>query len=459
MTQRLVPSQYATIAAAITAASSGDVIILSAGTYSEHINLSSKTNVVLRAAFGETVIINCVLSSDVAVNVANSSGVVLRDLTFRLTGSTMGSLVFGNAAAGLKVVQCTFDVEAVTGSDTADGLLYLTNATGTSTNPIIVSRCKFLGTPDYALAYGVAIGGSGALHAVVEGCLFYRVRTNTNSSNALIRITWSSANANVFVRQNTFVRCKAYKQFVYFSSGGTTPTLAVMHNMLADECTVSIPANATQAFDAVVTGSTTYIRDIRYYQGSSGTALTYAQAFDATYSDASDCLVNSDPAVADGGGAAYTEGVGRIASTSPAYRGGTAAASTERPARLGADRIPFASTPSQGCYEVYPTGLQAFHIKHKFTNPISGITLSHGGAVTLTGTTRSFEAPFEVAEFVEIAFQDGRPAYPPIDFWYMPTSDHRYRAAVVFGTFDLTTSGVAGTIMGSGSHAGSSDTG
>jgi len=459
VTQLLVPSQYATIASAITAAGSGDVIILSAGTYSEHINLSSKTNVVLRAAFGEAVVINCVLSSDVAVNVANSSGVVLRDLTFRLTGSTMGSLVFGNAATGLKVIQCTFDVEAVTGGDTADGLLYLTNAVGTSTNPIIVSRCKFLGTPDYALGYGITIGATGALHAVVEGCLFYRVRANTNSTNSLIRVTWTTLNANVYVRHNTFVRCKAYKRFVYFSSSSTTPTLAVMHNMLVDECTVSTPTSATAAFDAAVTGSTTYIRDIRYYHGTSGTSLTYAQAFNGTYADATDCLVNSDPAVADGSGAAYTSAVGRITTTSPAYRGGTTAAATERSARLGEDRLPFATTPSQGCYEVYPTGLQAFHVKHKFTNPISGITLTHGGAVTLTGTTRSFEDPFEVAEFVEVAFQDGRPAYAPIDFWYMPTADHRYRAAVVFGTFDLTTSGIAGTIMGSGSHAGSSDTG
>ncbi len=459
MSKLLVPSQYGTIAAALAAASSGDTIILSAGTYSEHINLSSKTNIVLRAAQGADVVISCVLSSDVAVNVSSSSGIVLRGLTFRLTGATMGSLVAGSFVTGLKVIQCTFDIEGVTQTDKADGLLYLTSAAGTVTNPIIVSRCKFLGTPSYAVGYAVQISATGALHAVVEGCLFYRVKVDTASGSSVVRITWTSANANVYVRNNTFVRCRLFKRGVYLSSGYTAPTLAIIHNILMDECTVAAPATSITTFDIAATGSTSYIRDVRYYHGSTGTALTYAQAFNGTYADATDCLVNSDPAVNDGANAAYAAGVGTITTASSAYRGGTSAAAMERPCRIGLNRLPFADIPSQGCYEVYPSGVQALHVKHTFTDPLSGATLTHGASATLVGGTRSFDSPFDVAEYMEIAFQDGKPDYPIIDFWYIPTASHRYRAAVVFGTFTLTTSGIAGTIMGSAAHTGVSDTG
>jgi hypothetical protein len=104
MATRKVPSQYATISAAITAATSGDAIVIAGGTYSEHLNLSAKTNILVRAELNETVIINCVLSSDAAVSLSSSTDITLRNLNFVLTGTTMGSIAQGTTVASPKFI-------------------------------------------------------------------------------------------------------------------------------------------------------------------------------------------------------------------------------------------------------------------------------------------------------------------------------------------------------------------
>ena len=57
MAQILVPSQYSTIQAAVTASTSGDEIVVSAGTYNEALTITSKNNLLIRATTGDTVII------------------------------------------------------------------------------------------------------------------------------------------------------------------------------------------------------------------------------------------------------------------------------------------------------------------------------------------------------------------------------------------------------------------
>jgi hypothetical protein len=450
MATRKVPSQYATISAAITAATSGDAIVIAGGTYSEHLNLSAKTNILVRAELNETVIINCVLSSDAAVSLSSSTDITLRNLNFVLTGTTMGSIAQGTTVASPKFIECTFDTSAVTGSDVADAHIFLSAVVSTASNPVVVSRCTFAGPGSSITAdAAISITGNGALYCLTESCLFRKVVTSGGSTDATIKLSATSGGSVVVARNNTLVDCRLYSRGIYVNLSTSSGT-ALIYNNLIDESIVTVPSTSNPVVGITSSGGTLRIRHNRYYHGTTGTVLTTDEAYASAYSDSANCLVNSDPAV--------DITTGRISLTSPAYRAGASTISTERAARLGLDRLPFYSTPSQGCYEP-SSGVHALHVKHAFTNPTSGFTLTHGLSVSISGTTREFADPFELSKYIELLVQDAKHNICPFEFWYQTGPSHRYRATVYQGTFSLTTSGIAGTIMGSAVHSSVSDTG
>lgn len=462
MAKLLVPSQYATISAAITAAAAGDSIIISGGTYSEHLNLTSKTNLMLRGAQGETVIVNGVLSSDVAVNLNSTTDITIRNIKFVLTGSTMGSIIQGATVTSPKILECIFDMQGVTQNDSADARVNLTSVTSSSTNPLIIARCSFIGPTAYYsdAAINITAVGTASSHHLIEGNLFYNINTTLGSTDAIVKITTSflSTNNRILIRNNTAVRCSLYKRGFYISCSGGSAALVAIYNNIIDESTVSFPSTADATFAITGIGSgTATIQYNYYYHGSTGTALTYAQAYSSGYANSNNCLVNTDPQVVDGGGT-YSALVGYIPTTSPAYRSGVATVSTEKATRMGLDRIPFAVTPSHGCYET-SSGVHAIHIKRAFTNPLTGFALTYGSLLTLTGSPSAFDDPAALALYIELTVQDVKHNTCPFEFWYIPTANHRYRAASYADTFSLTTSSTAGTIMGFSTHSSTQDTG
>ena len=460
MAKLLVPSQYATISAAITAAAAGDSIIISGGTYSEHLNLTSKTNLMLRGAQGETVTINCVLSSDIAVNLNTSTDITIRNIKFVLTGSTMGSIIQGASATSPKILECIFDMQGVTQNDSTDARVNLTGVISSSTNPLVIARCKFVGPTSYYsdAAINLTTLSTTANH-LIEGNLFYSINTTLGSTDAIVKAVASGgSNHKIIIRNNTAVRCSIYKRGFYISCSSTSADLVAMYNNIIDETTVSTPAASDATFAiANISSGTATIQYNYYYHGSVGTVLTYAQAYSSVYANSNNCLVNTDPQVVDGGGT-YSASVGYIPTTSPAYRSGVATVSTEKAARMDLDRMAFATVPSHGCYET-SSGVHAIHIKRPFTNPLTGFALTYGSLLTLTGSPRAFNDPAELALYIELAVQDVKHNTCPFEFWYIPTASHRYRAASYADTFSLTTSSTAGTIMGFSTHSSTQDTG
>jgi len=460
MAKLLVPSQYATISAAITAASAGDSIIISGGTYSENLNLSSKTNLMLRGAQGETVTLNCVLSSDIAVNLNSSTDITIRNIKFVLTGSTMGSIIQGATATSPKILECVFDMQGVTQNDSADARISLTGAITSNTNPLVIARCSFIGPTSYYTDAAINLTTiSTTANHLIEGNLFYNINTTLGSTDAIVKVVTSGgSNHKIVIRNNTAVRCSLYKRGFYISCSSTSAALVAMYNNIIDESTISTPSASDATFAiADISSGTATIQYNYYYHGSTGTALTYAQAYSSVYANSNNCLVNTDPQVVDGSGT-YSTAVGYIPTTSPAYRSGVATVSTEKAARLGLDRIPFFTTPSHGCYET-STGVHALHVKRAFTNPLTGFALTYGSLLTLTGDPRAFNDPAELALYLELAVQDVKHNTCPFEFWYVPTANHRYRAASYADTFSLTTSSTAGTIMGFSTHSSTQDTG
>jgi len=371
----------------------------------------------------------------------------------------MGSIIQGSTTTSPKILECIFDMQGVTQNDSADARVNLTGAVSSSTNPLIIARCKFVGPTSYYSDAAINITTSTTANHLIEGNLFYSINTTLGSTDAIVKVVAAvGTNHKIVIRNNTAVRCSLYKRGFYISCSSTSAALVAMYNNIIDESTVSTPSASDATFAiANISSGTATIQYNYYYHGSVGTVLTYAQAYSSVYANSNNCLVNTDPQVVDGGGT-YSASVGYIPTTSPAYRSGVATVSTEKATRMGLDRIPFATTPSHGCYET-SSGVHAIHIKRPFTNPLTGFALTYGSLLTLTGSPKAFNDPAELALYIELAVQDVKHNTCPFEFWYIPTASHRYRAASYADTFSLTTSSTAGTIMGFSTHSSTQDTG
>lgn len=433
-----VPESYATISAAISAAGAGDSIVVGAGTYTEHLNLSSKTNLLLMGRENETVTVNCTLSSDVAVNIASAQDVTVRNMRFVLTGSTMGTIFGGPINGSLRVIECDFDLTGVTGSDTGDWVFQVTLAYGGTTDPTAIQRCIFTGPgSSYTLNNVLRLNHyapGGACSALVESCLF----KNFAVSDSIVASAKSST--SVFVcRNNTFLNCSVAESLVS-ADHGTANTVALIYNNIAVNTTISNVPGSKEAFNITQGGGGTgRIRNCTYYAGT-GTALLEAEAFTFGYYDSS-CVL-TDPGV---------DTNGRITPSSAAYRSGTATTSTERRPNMALDRHALGSTPSRGCYEAYASVAQVLHLKHRYVFPTSGFSLT---GVTLGGPERaSFDDPFDLARHIECRIAVGMHNDSPYEVWY-DLEAQVYKVARYQGTFTLSTSGAAVRVMGSYSGTG-----
>lgn len=112
-----VPSQFATIQDAVNAAQPGDVIEVSAGTYPEHVVVSGKSDLVLRARKGHKVWVDG-QSTGVPLTIQGSSNVRVEKIRFRnsnaegvrlntsINAALVGCRILDAAANGVFVTNC-----------------------------------------------------------------------------------------------------------------------------------------------------------------------------------------------------------------------------------------------------------------------------------------------------------------------------------------------------------------
>lgn len=87
-----VPQDQLTVAAALAAASNGDTIVVSKGTYLEKINIDGWTNLTIKARGNDKVIFDAE-GTGAPLYITSSTGVVIQNLRFQNTTNTAGILV------------------------------------------------------------------------------------------------------------------------------------------------------------------------------------------------------------------------------------------------------------------------------------------------------------------------------------------------------------------------------
>ena len=100
-----VPSHYGSIQAAINAALPHDVVEVSGGTYYEDLLISNKSHLTLRAAAGETVVVDAGgFGYPLSITGGVISGITVKKMTFRNTADAHGVWIYG--ADSVKIEKC-----------------------------------------------------------------------------------------------------------------------------------------------------------------------------------------------------------------------------------------------------------------------------------------------------------------------------------------------------------------
>ena len=200
MARLLVPSEYATINNAVNDASSGDVIVVSSGTYTEDIaSDSDEANLTIRADHGAQVTVIGTLEL--------LSGWILRGILFIPPEDTT-CLYFNNPGGSAYVYDCEFDVSGeVNGQPFA----------ATSTSTVEFRRCIFRDlNSDEAMMELVGCS------LRMSSCLFKNCHSTAGSD--LI----SAGDADLY--NCTFVDVS--------TDGSVVETAGVIANCIAEDCTV-----------------------------------------------------------------------------------------------------------------------------------------------------------------------------------------------------------------------------
>ena len=169
---RLVPAQYATIQAAITAAQAGDAVVVSPGTYSESINLGGKAitvrsttgaaNAFLIAPSANTAIVSCISSE--------TSATVIDGFT----------ILNSNGAPGVKITTASPTIRncIVQNCQLATGNGAGLQVSGTNPNPSF-SNCYFISNRTASGNGGAASLTSGV--STFANCYFQSNEANSDS--------------------------------------------------------------------------------------------------------------------------------------------------------------------------------------------------------------------------------------------------------------------------------------
>jgi hypothetical protein len=445
MAKILVPSQYSTIQAAITACASGDEIIVSAGTYNETLTFTSKNRVLVRAATGETVIVT---NTGVLVTLPSTCYyITMQGIKITKTGSAASVLVdsLSSAASGCKFIDCTFDVSAWTGVATTSPMILL--YPGDSNAPSLIRRCTFIGRGAAQFGSCVTWSTIGAANQSIlcESNFVYNYWTVNDATAMLFNLNGgASASGHYVARNNTFLSCKAYRRHIQIQGGLTA--LASCYNNVFQSSTFWNTADINDVFVALSsagqycgynTGHNNVITERLAYPDSAGNSFVSSPGLHAT------------------------TGI-PTAATSAVYRTGvTLSGQGERRVMLGQSRVPFAATPSRGAFETWFTGKGFLYIKWVNVNVVGGLTFNMTGqtAPTLPTDLLTFDSPMEVAEYIERSIQHPKGLeYGPIEVWY-DFENNRYRMSCYQSSFVLATAGGIAALIGTHSLSGQTDTG
>ena len=243
-----VPAEFATIQAAIGAASDGDTIEISPGTYVENLFILSKgvtlvgiggaTVTTVRAAtFGSVVETN---------NYATQSATRLQGLTITGGHTYFGGGLLAFGIAPVVVTDCVFD-------DNHSQYGYFGAAIAGWDPPFTIERCRFTnneqqGDPQFFAGVITMFAGSTAT-----------IRNNVFWHNDTRAINLFTAHAPTVVENNTMIGNRAG---LYVNSGPTNTGIAIRNNIIVNnlygvECYVAHTYTLTLFENNLVFGNTT----------------------------------------------------------------------------------------------------------------------------------------------------------------------------------------------------------
>jgi hypothetical protein len=452
MAQRLVPSQYSTIQAAITACASYDEIVVSAGTYPEVLTFTSKNNVLVRAALGEQVIISG--TGTIVPFPSTCHRISFIGIKFVRTGTGTSGIVTSASSAvrGCKFIDCIFDYSAM-GAMISTTNAFISLYPGDGNSPSLIRRCRFIGngvTTQFASIVRWFTLAAASQNILCESNTFFNVWSPNLSTLYLLYLNGNSSPGGKYVaRNNTFIDCKCYKTLIRVTGGASAA--ACCYNNVTQRQTFWSPGAGLYIFQCA-TGLPMFCG---WNTGHNSDGVT---SFLASPDSGENNF--SDPVLSDSEGH-MTVTDGTMMSTSIYRTGLPAGPGLERRMHLSMDRIPYAEGPSRGAHEVYMEGGGVLHLKHKYINALNGMVFNMTGqaAPSLPSTSLSFDTPMALAEYVETCIRPTRGLeYGPIEFWY-DFENHRYRAACYQSSFDLSCSGNAAILFGTQALVGQSDTG
>lgn len=384
MARRYVPQTYSTIAAAVAASSSGDIVVIDTGDYYENIDSAANTeNLTFRAAYGATVYLRGAVTLQ--------TGWVFKGITL-WPQSTSATLVGDGAAKVAHFRDCTFDLTSFPSSYIYNASLY----TGST-----MRRCLFKGVARvfYSVAETTAID--------VEACVFAGVAAS--SRNFVAYAPYSS------FRHCVFVGCSANFRIL---------TARTATNCIFKDCT-------SGTIGVIASGGA---GDTNCFHGNTGTLRsgTWARNLDA------------DPKfVVDYHGYAARGGL-RLQPTSPCIAAGTPNTSYA----LGLDRMSFSETaPSIGVHEwARPRSCVQTHyalLKLGGFAVALGTGTGTPGEVT-PAAARSYAGGYEVARELDNMAGDAL-GHKDVDLTYEVDGRFRLQGGVAFS---VATSGATAWVMG-----------
>jgi hypothetical protein len=380
MATLIVPTQYATLAAAVAAAASGDTIIFEDGTYTEAGLISTSLSRVKAVARNRGAV-TIVCSTAVFATGAVLDQWEFHGIRFDFGGSSVARVAVSRAR--FSAYHCVFDWSGQTANNTITRMALGSPATVTNIR-IVLRGCRFIFDTTYTNAKVIEVSGSGGasgvLTCVIEGCIFENVYgTSTNTAAVDVLGSWATG-GGLFVRNNTVVNMRgestAARAFRLSPSG--TITRVVVNNVIDN-------ASGSVTWDDFTLGSSTWTFDnnSRHHANTLGAFYTTTGTVsNLNNTTSSTAMLASDRTPLPNG---------------LAFRSGTPTQQAPSDYHLRA----YYSTPSRGAVEYYPDRAR-LHIPWQRIPFGGGITmdfiLSGTHPVTFPAFEyRSFDSPMAVA--------------------------------------------------------------